>query len=129
MSLQYLKKEARDEVDFLHADKHQSFPSVAFNTLVIKVSCKVVLLLLLGMIKYPQSTQSNKVVIPLQYLKKELRNAVHFFHADKHQSFNKLKLLPLMESTRHVQSIQNIFEYYFCNILRKKYHNCFCVLL
>ena len=25
MSLQYLKKEVRDEVDFLHADKHQSF--------------------------------------------------------------------------------------------------------
>ena len=25
MSLQYLKKESRDEVDFLHADKHQGF--------------------------------------------------------------------------------------------------------
>ena len=25
MSLQYLKKEVRDEVDFLHADKHVSF--------------------------------------------------------------------------------------------------------
>ena len=25
MSLQYLKKEVRDEVEFLHADKHQSF--------------------------------------------------------------------------------------------------------
>ena len=25
MSLQYLKKEFRDEVDFLNADKHQSF--------------------------------------------------------------------------------------------------------
>ena len=25
MSLQYLKKEVRDEVDFLHADKHQRF--------------------------------------------------------------------------------------------------------
>ena len=24
MSLQYLKKDVRDEVDFLHADKHQS---------------------------------------------------------------------------------------------------------
>ena len=24
MSLQYLKQEVRDEVDFLHADKHQS---------------------------------------------------------------------------------------------------------
>ena len=25
MSLQYLKKDVRDEVDILHADKHQSF--------------------------------------------------------------------------------------------------------
>ena len=25
MSLQYPKKEAKDEVEFLHADKHQSF--------------------------------------------------------------------------------------------------------
>ena len=38
MSLQYLKKEIRDEVDFLHADKNQSFLQVDFNTLGIKVS-------------------------------------------------------------------------------------------
>ena len=36
MSLQYLKKEVRDEVDFLHVDKHQSFLQVDFNTLGIK---------------------------------------------------------------------------------------------
>ena len=33
MPLQYLKKEVRYEVDFLHADKHQSFLQVDFNTL------------------------------------------------------------------------------------------------
>ena len=33
MSLQYLEKEVKDEVDFLHADKHQSFRQVDFNTL------------------------------------------------------------------------------------------------
>ena len=38
MSLQYLKKEVRDEVDFLHADKHQSFLQADFNTLGVKVS-------------------------------------------------------------------------------------------
>ena len=38
MSLQYLKKEIRDEVDFLHADKNQSFLQVDFNTFGIKVS-------------------------------------------------------------------------------------------
>ena len=43
MSLQYLKKEVRDEVDFLHADKHQSFLQVHFNTLGIKVSYKMML--------------------------------------------------------------------------------------
>ena len=52
MSLQYLKKEVRDEVDFLHADKHQSFLQVHFNTLSIKVSYKVMLSLLIGMIKH-----------------------------------------------------------------------------
>ena len=41
MPLQYLKKEVRDDVDFLHADKHQSFRQVDFNTLVIKVSHKI----------------------------------------------------------------------------------------
>ena len=35
MSLQYLRKEDRDEVDCLHADKHQSFQQVVFNTLGI----------------------------------------------------------------------------------------------
>ena len=50
MSLQYLKKEVRDEVDFLQADKHQSFLEVDLNILGIKVSYKVVLSLLVDMI-------------------------------------------------------------------------------
>ena len=51
MFLQYLKKEVRDEIDFLHSDKHQSFLQVDFNTLGIK-SFKVILSLLIGMIKH-----------------------------------------------------------------------------
>ena len=43
MSLQYLKKELRNENDFLHADKRQSFLQVDFNTLGIKVSYKLTL--------------------------------------------------------------------------------------
>ena len=43
MSLQYVKKELSDENDSLHADKHQSFLQVDFNTLGIKVSYKVIL--------------------------------------------------------------------------------------
>ena len=72
MSLQYDEKEVRDEVDFSHVDKHQNFLQVDFNTLGIKVSYKVILSLLLGMIKRSQSTQSNKFAISLQYLKKKL---------------------------------------------------------
>ena len=56
MSLQYLKKEVRDEVDFLHADKHQSFLQVDFITLGLKVSYKVILSLLMGIMKHSQST-------------------------------------------------------------------------
>ena len=43
MSLQHLKKEVRDEVDFLDADEHQSFLQVDSNTLGIKVSYKGIL--------------------------------------------------------------------------------------
>ena len=84
----------------MHADKHQSFLQVDFNTLGIKDAYKVILSLLLGMIKHSQSTQSNKFAISLQYLKKEVRKEVHFLYADEHQSFYKLRLLFLMEVTK-----------------------------
>ena len=87
LSLQYLKKEVRDEVD-----KNQSFLQVDFNTFDIKVSYNLILSLLLGMIKHSQNTQSNKFAISLQYLGKGVRNGVHFLHADKIQSFYKLGL-------------------------------------
>ena len=61
MSLQYLKNEVRDEVDFLHSDEHQSFLQVDFNTLSIKVFYKVVLSFLMGIIKHFYSNQSNKL--------------------------------------------------------------------
>ena len=88
MSLQYLRKEVRDEVDFLHVDKHQSFLQVDFNILGIKVSYKVVLSLLMGRIKHSQSAQSNKFTIS----PKKVKNGVHFLHAGKYQSFYKLAL-------------------------------------
>ena len=43
MSVQYLKKEVRDEIDFLHANKHQSDLQVDFNTLGNKFGYKVIL--------------------------------------------------------------------------------------
>ena len=66
MSLQYLKKEVRDEIDFLHSDKHQSFLQVDFNTLSIKVFYKVIVSLLMSTIKHSQSTQIKKLAIALQ---------------------------------------------------------------
>ena len=92
---------------FLHTDKHQRFLQVDFNTLSIKVSYKVILSLLMGMIKYSQNTRRNKFAISLQYLKKEVRNRVHFLHADKHQSFYKFTLSFSAEVARHIQSTQN----------------------
>ena len=70
ISLQYLKKEMSDEVGFLHADNHENLLQIDFmilmwmvkhfqssqNTLVIKVSHKMILSLLMGMIKHSQST-------------------------------------------------------------------------
>ena len=43
ISLQNLKKEGWDKVDFLHKDKRQSFLQVYLNTLGIKLSYKVML--------------------------------------------------------------------------------------
>ena len=91
----------------MYVDKHQSFLQVDFNTLGIKVSYKVILSLPMGMIKPSQSTESNKFVISLQDLKKEVTNGVHFLHVDKHQSFCKLTLMFLMEVARHIRSTQN----------------------
>ena len=49
MSLQYL---IGADADFLYADKHQGFLQININTLGIKDSHKVKLLLLMGMIKH-----------------------------------------------------------------------------
>ena len=125
MSLQYLKKEVRDELDFLRADKHQSFLQIYFNTLGIKVSYKVDTIIING---HFQITQSNKFAISLQYLKKEVRNGGLFLHADKRQSFYKLVLSFLVEVTRHVQNRKLVI---FLQHIKKKVSQlllCFIVM-
>ena len=119
------KKKLEINLIFLHANKHQSSLKVHLNTLGIKISSKVVLSLLMGMINHSQSTKSSKFIISLQYLKKEVKDGVHFFHANKHQSFHKWASSFLMEVTRHVQSTQNRELVIFFNILRKKGSSCF----
>ena len=91
ISSQHLKKEMSDEVDFLHADKHH-FPTYRFQNFRHQSFCKVILLLLMGMIKHSHSTQSNKFAISLLHLQKEVKDGVQFLQADKHQSFYKLEL-------------------------------------
>ena len=73
-----------DEVDFLHADKHESLLQI--NTMI-----------LIGMVRHSQSFQNSKFAMSLQYLKKEVRNGLHFLHADKRQSFHNFALLFMME--------------------------------
>ena len=69
----YLKKEVSDEVDSLHADKHESLLQI--DTMI-----------LMGMVKHSQSSQNSKFAMSLQYLKKEVIDEVNFLHVHKHQS-------------------------------------------
>ena len=55
ISLQYLKKEVRNGVIFLHTDRHQS-------------SYKLGLLFLMEVGRYVQSTKNRKLVLFLQYI-------------------------------------------------------------
>ena len=72
--LQNIKKEVRDKIEFLHVDKHQSFLLVGFNTLGVNISYQVKPSLLIGMIKHSQILK-----VTLQYLEKEVRDAVCLF--------------------------------------------------
>ena len=65
ISLQYFKKEVSNEVDFLHADKHESFQQIDA-------------MILMGMIKHSQSSQNSKFAISSQYLKNNLEMKLIF---------------------------------------------------
>ena len=52
ISLQYLRKEVIDEVDFLHADKHKSLLQIDTMTLM-------------GMVMHSQSSQNSKFTMSL----------------------------------------------------------------
>ena len=90
-----------------------------------KFPTRLISSLLMGMIKHSQITQSNKFAISLQYLKKEVRNGGHFWHADKRQSFYKLVLSFLMEVARHVQNTQNRKLVIFLQYIKKNCRNYF----
>ena len=52
----------------------------------IRVSYKLVLFHLVGMVRHAQSVHNNKFAISSQYFKKEVRDKYDFLHEDKHQS-------------------------------------------
>ena len=72
--MQYLQKNLENEVDFLHADKHESL-------------LQIDAMILMG---WSKSSQNSKFAMSFQYLKKEVIDEVDFLHADKNQSFYKL---------------------------------------
>ena len=72
-----IKKELSDEIDFLHADKHESW-------------LQIDVMILIGMVKHSQSFKNSEFSMSLQYLKKELKDEIDFLLAGKHQSFLKV---------------------------------------
>ena len=93
-----------DEVDFLQADKHESFLQIHAMTFGGDGQ---------AFPKFPNS----KFAMSLQYLKKEVRDEVEFLHVDKHQSFlqggfNTWGIIISYKSTlmgmlKHSQSMQS----------------------
>ena len=63
----------------------------------IKVFHRLVVLFLFLIARHAQSTQNCKCVISLEYLKKDGRDEVDFFHADKHQTFLQVVTIYLYE--------------------------------
>ena len=64
ISLQNLKKEMSDEVDFLHADKHE----------LIQIDSVI----LIGLVKHSQISQNSKLAMSYSIPKKKLRLKLTF---------------------------------------------------
>ena len=100
ISLQYIKENRKNEVDFLPTDKHQRFLQI--NTIILGVCCYA---------SHVQVTQNNNVSISLQYLKKEVSDEVNVFHFLSFMIIMKgpykLILWFLMGALRHPKSSQN----------------------
>ena len=56
VSLQYLKKELSHDVDFVHADKHESLLQIDS-------------MIWMGMVKHSQSSKNSKFAMSLQYVR------------------------------------------------------------
>ena len=130
-SLQYLYNNSKKKLKMLSwffacKYQHQKFPEKTLRASNSPI--RLILLLLMGMIKYSQITQSNKFAISSQYLKREVRNWDHFCYAHKCQSFYKLVLFFLIEVALHVQNTQNRKLVIFLQYIKKKLSQLLCVL-
>ena len=67
-----------DEVDFLPADKHESFPGVDGITLDVHSQC---------IARHAQNTGNGKFTISLEHVKENVEDEVDFLPADKRQRF------------------------------------------
>ena len=76
--MQYLQKNREDEVDFLPANKHESFLQIDSLAWVAR---------------HAQSTQNNRFAISLHYLKENVKDEVDFLSAVNIKGFFKFILL------------------------------------
>ena len=81
--------------------------------LQIRVSYRLVLLLLMGTARHAQSTQNNKFAMSLLYFKKKVRDKCDFLHEDKHQTFLQAGSIVF---TVHSQVCSNYPKQQICNI-------------
>ena len=107
----FLKKGARDEVDCF------------FMQISMKVTCKLILWFLMGMVRHFQSSQNSKFAMSLPYLKKrEVTSVSWFFAAEINVKFQqtsiwfqhfgyqfsyKVILLLLIDMIKHSSSTQS----------------------
>ena len=67
-----------------------------------------------------ENTRNNNFAIASQYLKKKVRDGVHFLHANKYQSYYKLAIFFLMEMARPAQSTRNKKLGIFLQYIKRK---------
>ena len=95
ISLQYVKGNVKNEVDFLPADRRRRF--LQSDTIILGVCVA----------RNAHIIQNNKFAISLQHIKKQLSDAVDFLHADKHESLLQIDSITLMQMVKYSQSSQN----------------------
>ena len=94
ISLQYLKQNVKDGVDFS-------------QLIIVKLFFKVTLSFLICVARHAQITQNKKTDISLQYLKREVNDEVDFLHAGKNENLLQIDTMILMEMVKNFQSSQN----------------------